>query len=42
MDGMDKFNKLVGVPFGWLYGEFPVPVELIPEAFLDHVIDEKR
>ncbi|WP_432695714.1 hypothetical protein ACQUQP_14340 [Marinobacterium sp. YM272] len=39
MENMDKFNKLVGTIFGRLYEEFPVPVQLVPENFLNHVID---
>lgn len=37
---MEKFNKLVGLVFGRLYEEFPVPLDVRPEAFLDLVIDE--
>lgn len=40
MENMDKFNKLVGTMFGCLYEEFPVPVHLVPENFLDQVINE--
>ena len=37
---MEKFNKLVGLIFGKLYEEFPVPVELTPETFLNQIIGE--
>jgi hypothetical protein len=40
MEGMEKFDKLAGAVFGLLYEEFPVPVNLTPETFLESVIDE--
>lgn len=38
---MNRFNKLVGLIFGKLYHEFPVAVELGPEAFLEKKVDER-
>ncbi|MFY3772997.1 hypothetical protein ACOSZC_02585 [Marinobacter salsuginis] len=35
---MEKFNSLVGLLFGRLYDEFPVPLRVRPEQFLDEVI----
>ena len=37
---MNKFNKLVGLIFGKLYEEFPVPVELEPDQFFEQMVEE--
>ncbi len=36
---MDKFNVLVGHLFGRLYDEFPVPLRVRPEQFLNETIE---
>ena len=38
---MEKFNLLVGLLFGRLYGEFPVALRVTPEQFLDEAIDKE-
>ena len=37
---MEKFNLLAGLLFGRLYEDFPVPLRIAPEQFLEEVIDE--
>ena len=37
---MEKFDQLAGLIFGKLYSEFPVPLRIFPEQFLEKVIDK--
>ncbi|UXZ55958.1 hypothetical protein LOS15_08020 [Halomonas sp. 7T] len=37
---MEKFNRLVGLLFGTLYEEFPVPLRLDAGDYLEKTIDE--
>ncbi|MFT7404679.1 hypothetical protein [Zhongshania sp.] len=37
---MDNFNRLTGLLFAKLFEEFPVPIRLTPDSFLEQLIKE--